>query len=218
MSGPTRLKTRRQLLFHCAVSRLLLGAFVSFFVLSCDGGAISRVRLPVPGKPALSMYGPTVDNCEDELNFYGYPVCHGNDVTYSNLSFDCPSGCHTYPMNPDQESAYLSALNLIPNNSLCGWARTFITQMYRSGRIRVYDQPDMNSNGTYRVADQHSSSGASQPGPDWQGPIHLWSRPLADSPSWFNAQTLVHEAYHGYHNSGDETAAENAATNCVPAQ
>jgi hypothetical protein len=101
-------------------------------------------------------------------------------------------------------------MNLI-DRVRCPWAYNYINQALTSGRVRYYNEWDNN------YADIHLTLPPGDPGPDSHAYIHLFSLWLGDTHEL--ADTLVHEAFHGYFNTppGPETEAAAAAmaANCI---
>ena len=150
----------------------------------------------------------TQDDC-----YYGfYSTCHANELTFEDAPYDvytCPQGCHTYPLDDALRALVIEAMNRI-DQSRCYWAWQYIQGMVNAGRVRYYPIPD-----GIDVADTHNSKPWNSDGrPDWQAEIHL-DRDFAESNNIELARTLAHEAYHGYFNSNDQTAAIAQESFCV---
>jgi hypothetical protein len=183
-------------------------------LLVVGGCAVDSANAPrartVPGASAASyeFETQTHDDC-----YYGfYSTCHGNELTFEDDPYDiytCPTGCHTYPLDDALRGEVIEAINRI-DPSRCQWAVNYIQGMLNSGRIRYYPIPD-----GIDVADTHNSKPWNSDGrPDWQAEIHI-ERDYAEYSNVELARTLAHEAYHGFFNSDDQTAAIAQESFCV---
>ena len=125
------------------------------------------------------------------------------------IDMTCPQGCTTYPLQGGRLFQFNKALALIDslNGPNCGWVSGYLRQLQSSSRIRVYVTLDGNDG----VTEWHPNG----TGPDYTARIYLYA-PTIDWDFRNFANTLAHEAYHGYNRTGDETGATNFAQSCVP--
>ncbi len=195
---------------------LLLPSIIVVCILeSCvRDSATSPTRPPLSGGGAHPAYNQGVNDDSDPCTDVGdYPSCHADSLSYENIETDvaCPQGCHTFSLLPQDVDQINSAIGLIPNNDACGWAITYMRQMLLHGRIRTYYEDD-DAN-----ADTHPSKDWDTDGtPDMAASIHLWVPRVEMQTTKQLANTLVHEAWHGYFSSHDETAAQGEADACIP--
>lgn len=159
----------------------------------------------VPASPAFSM------GAEDYCFFFWFE-CHYNVITYESADFywSCPEGCHSYPLDPELLNQIVNAIKHI-DNSLCPWAKSYSNYEVFHHNVRYYDTYDGNP------ADIHLSNGRvanDGQGADYGAQIHVYREyALVDETDL--ARHMVHEAYHGYFDSDDETAAVANGNFCV---
>lgn len=93
---------------------------------------------------------------------------------------------------------------------MCGYLKQYAMAAWNDLRFRYYRTADGNN------ADTHNSKPWGSDGyPDNKAKIHIHVGRLAGTDAQL-AETIVHEAYHGYYNSADDNAARNAGIMCVP--
>ncbi len=200
-----------------SLTRLCVAGSVAAIVLALGIASCSRESATEPETSRLQptvhpSYNQGVDDDSDLCAPTGeYPDCHNDDLSYVDPDNDasCPTGCHTFAFDSSEEVSWNAAMALIPNNEACGWAITYLQQMMLHGRVRVYFQADSNN------ADTHPSEAPSATTPDWMAAIHIYSGRIEYGTPQQLANTMVHEAWHGYFNSGDEVAAQGEADACL---
>ncbi len=182
----------------------LIPSFIALTLVTCvrsPDAIVGPLRVP---DPAFNIQPDASDGCD----YDSFSSCHANGVSYNDGSgyWFCPTGCHTYPLSPIMRSRMNNALTRI-DRTLCGWAYSYLQRMLAQGSIRTYDQYD------YAYADFHFSIPTTASGPDYSGYMHVWTGGTTDNREL--ADTLVHEAYHGYFNSEDEVTAASTAATCT---
>jgi hypothetical protein len=181
----------------------LILSIAMLMAASCapDSSVVPRSEvLRVPVGPVFTIQ-ETYDACSWD--------CHANNATGGDDNYYCPTWCHTYPITSALRQRITTAMQHIISDPQCTWARNFLSIVIGNGAMRYYDDDWYGS-----VGDWHNSRAINDgQGPDYGGRMHLLWGATFDSD--YLAQTLVHEAYHGYFNSDNESEAENWALLCT---
>jgi hypothetical protein len=185
------------------LSALTTVIVATLFACSADNLTTPTRKLSPPGANA-NAFASIEDDCGQ-----GFFSCHFDDLTFGDDNWECPDGCHTYPLTTTQRKKVNTALALISGEGSCGLLRSYIQHQLVNQRIRYYNIYDGNN------ADLHFSIAEGDAGPDWSAMIHLWNDRLDDQTDIQLANTLAHEAYHGYYNDPNESLAQMTADTCV---
>lgn len=156
--------------------------------------------LQAPMGPSFTLE-ETYDNCSWD--------CHANDATSGDANYYCPQFCHTYPPDHTLRTRIAQALQLVRSDWQCVQLRNFVQVMLSNQAVRYYDMDYWGESGDWHHSRAIDDGGA----PDYGGRMHLHWGSTFDLQDL--AETLVHEAYHGYFNSSNETEAEQLANWCT---
>lgn len=184
-----------------AISFVLLAACSSDNLTSSTSAEIGP-----PLHPRSNIIAEVSDNCANDAG-----SCHNGVLAYSDANYSCPEGSHTFPILPyDQYRTQVSAAiaRITTSQPGCQIYKDYLTRAMSEGRLRYYNDWDWN------WGDTHFHSGV---GPDYDAKIHIFDGTFHTTDGGrMLAVTLVHEAWHAYWRSYDETAADGTAEACIP--
>ncbi len=112
----------------------------------------------------------------------------------------CDSGCHTYPLEPALRDEIIAAMNTFSSNCP-SWVRPYLNYELFHQNIRYWDPAPSD---TVITADIHLANGRTWDdgqGADYGAQIHV-NRPFSMKDRNELADTMAHEAFHGYMNQG----------------
>ena len=197
---------------HGVLAAITVFAF-AMVAMSCENDASVAPRA-IGRSPTHPSFNQGIVSDTDSCTTGGtFPSCHDDNILDVNPddSTLCPGGCHTFLPTNAQKSELQLAIDTIPNNAECGFAISYIGQMLLHGRVRIY-YPDDGAN-----ADTHPTKAWGSDGlPDMGAAIHVWNQRADYGSARQLGNTLVHEAFHGYYNNGDDVQAQKVADDCLP--
>ncbi len=192
---------------HGTLWQVLVIAALVGPIASCGDMAVptTTAQLSPSAKPARSI-ADVSDPCDDTVS----DDCHDYDVQDTTDDYstdpanaaswdamDCSWWCSTYPLATKTKSDIINELSHISFAPDCQSVKTFVLNKVYSGDVRFYPQNDGN------WGDYHY----------FTGQMHLHTSNFLNSHDL--GMTLMHEGFHGYFLSGNESAAESFATSCV---
>lgn len=158
--------------------------------------APTEAKSRVPSTPHLTVAPQPCYEGYDCDGTWGHSMGSGGgggcDYYYSN--------CLVSPLTSYERSAITAALGRI--NFGCGHLKNVISGQMSSGLMGSFQNQSIGEWGDAHIDEMGK-------------PIHIWTGTFSNPREL--AVTLMHEAYHVYHNSRDEYGAEITAQSCVPA-